>query len=50
MDENKNPSASTATQTPEAPKKVRRVGRVAFALLLILAGVLLLLQQSLLRG
>ena len=45
MDENKNPSASTATQTPEAPKKVRRVGRVAFALLLILAGVLLLLQQ-----
>ena len=45
MDENKNPSASTATQTPEAPKRVRRVGRVAFALLLILAGVLLLLQQ-----
>lgn len=33
-------------QTPStAPKKVRRVGRVAFSLLLIAAGVLLLIQQ-----
>lgn len=45
MDENVNTSASTAATAPEAPKKVRRVGRVAFALLLILAGVLLLVQQ-----
>lgn len=42
MDENKTASAS---QTAPAPKKVRRVGRIAFALLLILAGVLLLVQQ-----
>lgn len=41
MDENK----TTASTTPEAPKKVRRVGRLAFALLLIAAGVLLLVQQ-----
>lgn len=45
MDENVNASASAAPSAPEAPKKVRRVGRVAFALLLILAGVLLLVQQ-----
>lgn len=38
MDENVNTSAP-------APKKVRRVGRVAFALLLIAAGILLLVQQ-----
>lgn len=43
MDENK--TASPAPETPAAPKKVRRVGRVAFALLLILAGILLLVQQ-----
>lgn len=43
MDENKTTPA--APETPAAPKKVRRVGRVAFALLLILAGVLLLVQQ-----
>lgn len=42
MDENKTTSASTTTP---APKKVRRVGRVAFAVLLILAGILLLVQQ-----
>lgn len=41
MDENK----TTASTAPEAPKKVRRVGRLAFALLLIAAGVLLLVQQ-----
>lgn len=41
MDENK----TTAPQTPETPKKVRRVGRLACALLLIAAGVLLLVQQ-----
>lgn len=45
MDENKNTSAASAAETPAAPKKVRRVGRVAFALLLIAAGVLLLIQQ-----
>lgn len=43
MDENK--TASPAPETPAAPKKVRRVGRVAFALLLIAAGILLLVQQ-----
>ena len=43
MDENKTTPA--APETPAAPKKVRRVGRVAFALLLIAAGVLLLVQQ-----
>lgn len=41
MDENKTTSATTAP----APKKVRRVGRIAFAVLLILAGILLLVQQ-----
>lgn len=41
MDENK----TTASTTPESPKKVRRVGCLAFALLLIAAGVLLLVQQ-----
>ena len=45
MDKNKNTSAASAAETPAAPKKVRRVGRVAFALLLIAAGVLLLIQQ-----
>lgn len=45
MDENKNTSAASAAETPAAPKKVRRVGRMAFALLLIAAGVLLLIQQ-----
>ena len=35
----------TKQTTPTAPKKVRRVGRFAFALLLIAAGVLLLIQQ-----
>lgn len=45
MDENKNASAASAAETPAAPKKVRRVGRMAFALLLIAAGVLLLIQQ-----
>lgn len=44
MDESKNP-AGTAATTPEPPRKVRRVGTLAFALLLIAAGVLLLLQQ-----
>lgn len=43
MDENKTTPA--APETPAAPKKVRRVGRVAFALLLIAAGILLLVQQ-----
>lgn len=38
MDEN-------VTSSAPAPKKVRRVGRVAFALLLIAAGILLLVQQ-----
>ena len=42
MDENKTTSASAA---PTPPKKVRRIGRVAFAVLLILAGILLLVQQ-----
>lgn len=45
MDENMNASAASAAKTPAAPKKVRRVGRMAFALLLIAAGVLLLIQQ-----
>lgn len=36
---------SAPSGTPQSPKKVRRVGRIAFALLLIAAGVLLLLQQ-----
>lgn len=45
MDENKNVSAASDAETPAAPKKVRRVGRVAFALLLIATGVLLLIQQ-----
>lgn len=45
MDDNMNTSAASAAETPAAPKKVRRVGRVAFALLLIAAGVLLLVQQ-----
>ena len=38
MDEN-------VTSSAPAPKKVRRVGQVAFALLLIAAGILLLVQQ-----
>lgn len=45
MDENMNTSAASSAGTPAAPKKVRRVGRVAFALLLIVAGILLLAQQ-----
>lgn len=44
MDDFKN-AAGSAASTPESPKKVRRVGTLAFALLLIAAGVLLLLQQ-----
>ena len=44
MDEmNTNPSVQAAP--PEPPKKVRRVGTVAFALLLIAGGALLLAQQ-----
>ena len=35
MDKNKNTSAASAAETPAAPKKVLRVGRVAFALLLM---------------
>lgn len=45
MDENKATSAQSNPQPPVRPKKVRRVGRIAFAVLLIAAGVLLLLQQ-----
>lgn len=45
MDENKTTSAQSNPQPPVRPKKVRRVGRIAFAVLLIAAGVLLLLQQ-----
>lgn len=45
MDENVNTSAPSSAKAPAAPKKVRRVGRVAFALLLIAAGILLLAQQ-----
>ena len=45
MDESKTTTATSAPETPAAPKKERRVGRVAFALLLIIAGVLLLAQQ-----
>ena len=35
----------SVTSSAPAPKKVRRVGQVAFALLLIAAGILLLVQQ-----
>lgn len=45
MDENKTNAAQTNAQTPVRPQKVRRVGRFAFALLLIGAGILLLVQQ-----
>lgn len=47
MDENKTTADQTAPQASVRPKKVRRVGRIAFAVLLIAAGVLLLLQQFL---
>ena len=45
MDENKTNAAQTNAQAPVRPQKVRRVGRFAFALLLIGAGILLLVQQ-----
>lgn len=45
MDENKTTAAPETPATPPAPKKVRRVGRLACALLLIAGGVLLLVQQ-----
>lgn len=45
MDENKTTSAQSNPQPPVRPKKVRRVGRIAFAVLLIGAGILLLVQQ-----
>lgn len=45
MDENKTIPPTPETPAPAAPKKVRRVGRMAFALLLIAAGILLLVQQ-----
>ncbi len=45
MDENKTTAAPETPVTPPAPKKVRRVGRLACALLLIAGGVLLLVQQ-----
>lgn len=45
MDENKTVSPTPETPAPAAPKKVRRVGRVAFALVLIASGVLLLINQ-----
>ena len=45
MDENKTNAAQANAQAPVRPQKVRRVGRFAFALLLIGAGILLLVQQ-----
>ena len=45
MDDFKETTSQATPQAPAAPKKVRRIGRVAFAVLLIAAGVLLLIQQ-----
>lgn len=45
MDETKTAAPNAAETAAPRPKKVRRVGTVAFALLLIAAGILLLVQQ-----
>ena len=45
MDETKTAAPNAAEPAAPRPKKVRRVGTVAFALLLIAAGILLLVQQ-----
>ena len=45
MEENKTAAPNAAEPAAPRPKKVRRVGTVAFALLLIAAGILLLVQQ-----
>lgn len=45
MDEAKTAAPNAAETAAPRPKKVRRVGTVAFALLLIAAGILLLVQQ-----
>lgn len=45
MEETKTAAPNAAETAAPRPKKVRRVGTVAFALLLIAAGILLLVQQ-----